>query len=193
MNTSDHRFTSLPYQPPVVVSYWNSGRLVHLSAILFTIEAILYYQLMEMAISYNSSFWSVVLGICFIFSFIHIFLVLADGWCRFQDYKRAKDQVFLYGLKNRILMQYASSQCQRSACINAAKELGYEKEAREYYRSLGYKWYHVLPDFMVKDPFFFYKKYFWKRTFLEKNYTPKYNYRKIYLEVQFNDLSTEAL
>ena len=84
--------------------------------------------------------------------------MLADGWSRFQDYKRAKDQLFAYGCRPKILNQFATSQCQRAACITAAKELGFEAETKQHYYDLGYRWYHLIPDFMANDPFFFYKR-----------------------------------
>ena len=34
---------------------------------------------------------------------------------------------------------------------------------------------------MIDDPLFLFKKHFWSRTFLEKTYEPKFNYRKLYL------------
>ena len=174
----------LPTQPHWIISYWNSGKLTHISVLLFIFESILYYNFMQWAIDNQSTIWMVIWMICFLFSFIHIFLVQADGWSRYQDYKRAKDQFFNYGLSTKILNQYSTSQCQRSACTTAARELGYGSEAKEYYRKLGYRWYHLLPDFMVDDPFFFYKKTFWRRTFLEKYYTPKYDYRALSLKLQ---------
>ena len=180
----DHTINTIPNQPPVWVSYLVSGKLTHLSTVLFILESIVFWKLLQMAIYKDSMVWIIVLSCCFGFAFIHIFLVMADGWSRFQDYKRAKDQLFLYGFQERIIMQYSSSQCQRAAFTTAASELGFKREVKTFFHNLGYRWYHIIPDFMVKDPFFFYKPYFWKRTFLEKNYTPKFNYHQLYMELQ---------
>jgi len=181
MYHKDHLARNQPYW---IVSYWNAARLTHISVFLFMLESMLYWNLLQWAILLESDLWTLVWTICFLFSFIHIFLVQADGWSRYQDYKRAKDQIFTYGCRERILMQYSTSQCQRSACTTAARELGYGEEAEKYYRKLGYRWYHFLPDFMVDDPFFFYKKSFWKRTFLEKYYRPKYDFRALSMNLE---------
>jgi hypothetical protein len=174
----------LPDQPPLLFSYWESGKLLHLSVVLFVLESYAYMEALKWVAAQQYVFWTAVFFACFLFSFAHIFLVLADGWSRFQDYKRAKDQLFEYGFKKRILFNYSTSQCQRSAVVVAAKELGFGAEAQKYYAELGYRWYHLLPDFMMRDPFFFYKRYFWRRTFLEKNYRPKYNYHQIRMRSQ---------
>lgn len=178
------QYKIIPSQSHLFFSYWGAGKLLHLSVILFILESYIYYSFLDWAIKNQHTFWIVLWSVCFAFSFAHIFLVLADGWSRFQDYKRAKDQLFTYGCHPRIFSQYATSQCQRTACITAAKELGIDKEAKKYFYDLGYRWHHLLPDFMVNDPFFFYKRYFWRKTFLEKNYKPKYDYRKLAMSLQ---------
>jgi hypothetical protein len=101
-----------------------------------------------------------------------------DGWSRFQNYKRAKDQFFVHGFHKRIANTYIGSKCQRIAAIVAAEELGIGHEIKEYYISKNVKWYHFIPYFMTKNPLFFLKNKFWSRTFLEKNYQSKFDYRK---------------
>jgi hypothetical protein len=178
-----HNYIKIPQvQPHWLISYWNTGKLLHVSVLLFILESYFYGRMLQWALAGNHTIWIILWASCFLFSFAHIFLVIADGWSRFQDYKRAKDQMFMYGPKIRILNQFAASQCQRAACVTAAKELGFAGEAQEYYDGLGYKWYHFLPDFMVHDPFFFYKRYFWRRTFLEKYYKPRFNYHELSIE-----------
>ncbi len=71
---------------------------------------------------------------------------------------------------------YIGSKCQRMAALEAAKELGIGEEVKAYYVAKGVKWYHYVPYFMIKDPWFGFKKHFWSRTFLEGNYKPKFNY-----------------
>lgn len=117
------------------------------------------------------------------FSFVHIFLVLADGWSRFQNYKRAKDQFFIHGFNRKICDTYIGSKCQRMAALVAAEELGLEKQVAGYYQSKGVKWYHYVPYFMVKEPLFLFKKKFWNRTFLESNYVAKFDYHSLAMEV----------
>jgi len=63
------------------------------------------------------------------------------------------------------------------ALYAAAKELGMETEIKQHYAQAGIKWYHFIPQFMIQDPLFPFKKYFWSRTFLEKYYEPKFEFR----------------
>lgn len=169
----------LPLQPHPLNSYLRVGRLLHWSLLLFIVESVWYgiglKQAMEVGSVYVIGFW---LG-CFLFSMIHIYLVIMDGWSRFQDYKRAKDLFFVYGFQSRIANMYLGSKCQRMAVETAAIELGFESEIDAYFEVRGIKWHHFIPYFMLKDPFFIFKNYFWSRTFLEKNYTPKFNYKAL--------------
>jgi len=123
-------------------------------------------------------FWILFWLSFFLFSFVHIFLVLMDGWSRYQNYKRAKDLLFMYGFQGRIGAMYIGSKCQRMAAIVAADELGVRKEMEGYYEDKGVRWYHYIPYFMIKDPLFLFRSYFWKRTFMEEHYTAKIDYRQ---------------
>ncbi len=175
---------TLPTQPPLWVSYLVCGRLLHASTLIFIVESYLYWLPLERAIDNQSTIWMIYWSGMFLFAFFHIFLVFADAWSRFQNYKRAKDQLFEYGFQPRIVNHYIGSKCQRLAVETAAKELGYEEQVKKQFRLMGYRWYHYIPDFMIKDPYFLFKRYFWKRTFLEKPYTPKYNFPELSAQLQ---------
>ncbi|THD65709.1 hypothetical protein E7Z59_14055 [Robertkochia marina] len=173
----------VPKQPHPIVSYFRVGRLLYYSMFLFVLESWVFYVMLSNAIENNAAWWVIFFWLwCFGFSFVHIFLVMADGWSRYQNYKRAKDLFYAHGYKDRIARLYIASKCQRNAALEAAKELGLEAEVQAYYRKVGVKWWHYIPYFMIQDPLFFIRKHFWNRTFLEKNYVPKYNYRKLYLQ-----------
>ncbi len=175
---------ALPKQPPIFISYLRVGRLLYYSLILFILESWFFWSLLKKAMAREDRLLIIIWGVCFLFSFVHIFLVTMDGWSRFQNYKRAKDQFYKFGFNRRIANFYIGSKCQRNAAIVAADELGYAKEIRLHYKRSGVKWYHYIPYFMIKDPLFFFRKAFWSRTFLEKNYKPKYDYHKLQLELQ---------
>ncbi|MDW5289832.1 hypothetical protein [Formosa sp. PL04] len=174
---------NLPKQPSVIVSYLRVGKLLYYALFLFLLESWIYWvQLKASFLQPNlwiQGFWLW----CFLFSFVHIFLVLMDGWSRFQNYKRAKDQFFEYGFRKRIAANYIVSKCQREAALVAASELGIEDKVVNYYNQHGVKWFHYLPYFMVIDPLFFLRKTFWSRTFLERSYISKYNYKELQLEL----------
>jgi hypothetical protein len=175
-------FSELPPQPHWLVSYYRVGRLLHASLVLFILESLLYGYMLRLSIESGNPFWIVFWVAFFLFSFVHIFLTIMDGWSRYQDYKKAKDMFYSYGLKPRVSDRFIGSKCQRNAALQAARELGMEDQLKEYYQSKGVKWYHYIPYFMVQDPLFLIRKTFWQRTFLEKYYRPRYDFRNIQLE-----------
>lgn len=149
---------------------------------IFILESLIYWIFLKAALTNGDVFWIVFWAWCFMFSFIHIFLVIMDGWSRFQDYKKAKDLFFIYGFHPRLAERFIGSKCQRNAALQAARELGLEEEVSRYYIDRGVRWFHYVPYFMVRDTLFFIRKAFWKRTFLEKYYPSKFDFRKIQLE-----------
>jgi len=170
----------LPSQPSVLYSYLRVGRLLYASLFIFILESWFYWKKLQVVLQDNSHYFWVFCWIwSFLFSFVHIFLVLADGWSRFQNYKRAKDQFYIHGFHPRIADRYIVSKCQRMAAIQAAEELGYQQEIEAHYTSRGVKWYHFIPYFMLQDFWFGFRRQFWSRTFLESHYTPRFNYREL--------------
>lgn len=171
--------TLLPKQPSTIVSYWNVGSLLHCSLILFVLESVFYWAKLKEAYVHNTLFVVLFWLWSLLFSFSHIFMVIMDAWSRFQNYKRVKDHLFMHGFTQKIARHYQGSKCQRNAVLVAARELGLEEEVRAYYRKRGIRWFHFIPQFMVKDPLFLFKRYFWSRTFMEKHYVPKFNFREL--------------
>jgi hypothetical protein len=171
-------------QPSLMVSYLRVGKLLYYSLFLFILEARFYWTKLGAAYKDLSIAFTIFWLLCFLFAFVHIFLVVMDGWSRFQNYKRAKDQFYIHGFNKRIADTYIGSKCQRMAAIVAAEELGLGDQVKLYYTKKGVKWHHFVPYFMIKDPFFLFNKKFWSRTFLEKNYRPKFDYSHRQLELQ---------
>ncbi|MEH6680971.1 MAG: hypothetical protein V7724_10515 [Sediminicola sp.] len=168
----------LPKQPNILVSYWNVNKLLYSSLLLFILETIYYYVGLYDALR-NDGVGVILFWLwCLLFSFVHIFLVLMDGWSRFQNYKRVKDHLFQHGFTQKMAKHYSGSKCQRMAVVAAAKELGMERTVKVYYHKMGIRWYNFIPKFMLRDPFFIFKRYFWSRTFMEKRYVPKFDYRR---------------
>jgi hypothetical protein len=85
---------------------------------------------------------------------------LADSLSRYREYVRMRSVFRRFGLRKRILKRAAGSRCQRDAALAAAGEIGCALEARGYFRSLGYRWYHVLPDRVVANPLVFFSPSF---------------------------------
>ncbi|OYU55241.1 MAG: hypothetical protein CFE25_09825 [Chitinophagaceae bacterium BSSC1] len=99
-----------------------------------------------------------------------------DARSRYQNYKQVKDHLFLYGYQNRIIKPFSHSRCQRDAVIAAAEELGFKTECKNYFKSQGYKWHHLMPDFLVNNPKFLFNKQFWLSTFFVKTYKSKVDF-----------------
>ncbi|MFP4649961.1 MAG: hypothetical protein ACLFML_03380 [Desulfobacterales bacterium] len=93
-----------------------------------------------------------------------------DARCRYQDYKRVKDQLLRFGFDTRIIKALLKSRCQRDAAWIAALESGYGEACRAFYRRQGYRWYHILPDFLFSRPQFLISRHFWQSTFFLKTY-----------------------
>lgn len=171
---------NLPKQPSLFISYLHVSKWLLISQGLFIAESLFYWHQLQKVQLQNSPLFIAFWWSCFLFAFVHIFLVFMDSWSRFQNYKRVKDQLYAYGFQPKIANNYTSSKCQRHALSIACQELGLEKEVQRFFKLRKIKWYHFIPTFMVNDPFFLSKKHFWNRTFLEKYYTPKFSYRKLY-------------
>lgn len=169
----------LPKQTTLLHSYFKVGKWLHYALGLFILESYIYGFQLQKAIELGNNtkifFWAY----CFMFSFIHIFLVLMDSWSRFQNYKRIKDQLYYYGFQPKVANNYLVSKCQRQALKVASVELGMLKEYDRFLELRKVKWHHFVPYFMIKDPFFIFKKHFWNRTFLEKYYHPKFDYKSL--------------
>ena len=153
--------------------------MLYVGLSLFVIQSWVYYILLKRAIAEENGHFTMIWLVCFIFSFVHIFLVLMDGWSRFQNYKRIKDQFYIHGFDVRLAVNFRGSKCQRKAAMVAATELGMENELKSFFRKTGVKPYHFIPYFMIQDPLFLFKRSFWSRTFLEKSYDSKFNYQQI--------------
>lgn len=90
----------------------------------------------------------------------------ADGLARHREYSRIKKLLARHGYRERILHAQARSRCQRDAALLAAREFGHFEQAWTYYRTLGYRWYHVLPDKVMRNPFLFLSPRFLRCAFL---------------------------
>lgn len=174
---------TIPPQPHIMLSYIKVGRLLYASLFLFIFEAWLYWVQLNNAVISASIWLTIGWLLCFLFAFVHIFLVLADGWSRFQNYKRAKDLFFIHGFQVRIANMYIGSKCQRMAATAAADELGLGAEIRKHYIKMSVKWYHFIPYFMIFRPLFIFSEDFWSRTFLERNYQAKFDFKNLKQEL----------
>ncbi|MFV0422873.1 hypothetical protein [Oleidesulfovibrio sp.] len=95
-----------------------------------------------------------------------VVLCQADAFSRFREFKRLRAMLARYGYNPRLLRPVSSSRCQRDAAMLAARETGYGAQAMRYFKECGYRWYHILPDAIVRNPLFFFHPAFLKATFI---------------------------
>ncbi len=91
-------------------------------------------------------------GLCWL---VVALFALADGISRHRECQRITLMFLKYGYSKRILEPLTKSRCQRDAAIFAADEVGHGEEARVYFVELGYRWYHILPDSVLRAPLSF--------------------------------------
>jgi hypothetical protein len=99
-----------------------------------------------------------------------------DAYSRYQNYKMAKDLMYQYGFKKNLIKIFSNSRCQRDAFAEAAKSVGYKKEIDNYFYSVGFRWYHILPVIILKKPTVLLTKEYWITTLFVANYKSKYFY-----------------
>lgn len=161
--------------------YWKVGKLLHIVAFLaFFFSVYSFTVLQGLDFNYNiSSFLSwLIIFICFLNMSI---LAELDAYSRFQNYKQIKDQIYINGYQHRLVKPMSKSSCQRSAAILAGTELGFENQIQSYFYKCGYRWYHVIPDFVFAHPLLFFTPYFWRTTFFAPNYQSKVCYQELVL------------
>lgn len=93
-------------------------------------------------------------------------LCQADAWSRWQDYCRVKGLFQRHGWRSLFVTPFCRSRCQRDAVLLAARETGFGEQTRAWYRSQGYRWYHLAPDRVVDDPRALINMGFLKATFM---------------------------
>ena len=99
-----------------------------------------------------------------------------DARSRFQEYKRARDQLAAYGPNRRIFQSLSYSQCQRDAVLAAAAQLGHADACRRHFAAAGYRWYHLLPDFVRQHPGYLFSPAFLRATFFAPTYRSRYQW-----------------
>ena len=165
----------------LIIRYWKVGKLLHFVAILaFIVAAYFFLKLTNLDFNADISLWFswLALFICF---FNMGILAELDGFARFQNYKQVKDQMFLNGFQERQLKPLMKSSCQREAAILAGDELGIGEKVRNHFFNKGYRWYHIIPDFVFSNQLFFFSTFFWRTTFFTPYYEPKVNYDQLEL------------
>ena len=151
---------------------WSVGRNIFLSAALGLVLS--YWLIVSDVFEFQKGsgvFSSVIEGFWSCGSVGMVALALLDARSRLQDYRRAKDMFFENGFKSRIAKIYIHSRCQRDAARVAAKDLGLLEQLDDFYQTQGYRWYHILPDFVLNKPWIVFSRRYWRKTLFGPPYS----------------------
>ena len=99
--------------------------------------------------------WCALAGIC-----------LMDAAARLREYRRFKAAFTRFGFRRRIARIGARSRCQRDAVARAARDAGHGHAARCFFRELGYRWHHLLPDPVADNPLTFLNVEYLRKAFV---------------------------
>ena len=156
----------------VLNTYLRMGYLLHLVTLAEIMAlALLYYTWIENWGAFKIAF--------LVFMSTFPLFPQLDARSRFQNYKLAKDQLHMFGFQERIMKPFVKSRCQRDAVMRACKELGHEKPCADYFNKCGYRWYHLFPDIILKQPMVVFTRAFMKTTFFAKTYKSRFDYYKL--------------
>jgi hypothetical protein len=157
-----------------LVTYIRVGIILHVNTVLYLL---LIKPFVDIGLDgFEQGFFCSGLWWSWLSSFFLANAVLSqlDARSRWQNYKQIKDQLYGFGYRERIFKPVLKSSCQRQAALIAADELGYRAQVQVLFRSYGYRWYHIPPDFVLSHPQFLLSRHFWRTTFFAPTYHPRY-------------------
>jgi hypothetical protein len=155
--------------------YLQTGYLLHLITIL---AVLLFFTFADIFMQLLKEGGSVSQMILYGYLSLHLFTLpffsQLDAYSRFQNYKMAKDKLYQYGFDRRLLRPFVYSRCQRDAISVAVQEMKLDKEWKELKCDLGFRWYHILPHIIVRNPMVLFTRQYWNKTLFVKQYHSKY-------------------
>jgi len=160
------------------ISYLKAGYLLHVITLSEIIFFGLFFYFVDVASWFSSSDYIILKLLVLSPSICMPLFAQLDARSRFQNYKLVKDHLYIYGFQTRIVKPFMKSRCQRDAAKTAAEELGLSNQCREFFRSNGYKWYHLFPDVILKKPSILLTKNFWITTLFTRTYHPRIDFER---------------
>ncbi len=168
---------------PLFITYMKLGVLLHLITFLELLLLAIFIIEVDLILWLSTGWIAVKILILGYLICLPLFAQL-DVRSRFQNYKQAKDQLYIHGFRTLILYPFLKSRCQRDAVSVAADELGYGAAAKAFFAEKGCRWYHLFPDFAFRQPQFMLTRYFWINTFFLRKYDARHNFKLIYRQQQ---------
>ncbi|OBQ57482.1 hypothetical protein [Halodesulfovibrio spirochaetisodalis] len=154
-----------------IIRYIKVAPFPHATALTLLFVATTLYLEAHFLLNDGIPFYAIVLFILSALFGWGVILCQADAFSRFREFKRIKAIFSRRGFNPRILKLVSTSRCQRDAALLAAKETGCKHLAATYFKKMGYRWYHIIPDAIVENPMHFFNPVFLRTTFLPRKDT----------------------
>ena len=170
------RSTAIAKQPSrftiklnLYLRYIKVGQFLHAMTLLALIIFVISLKNLKFTLvdfNFNQVLW---LGLLLFGSSVAVISQM-DAYGRFQNYKQIKDKFYQYGFNTKLIRPFMFSKCQRDAILVAAKDFNRATDVKLFFKSRGYKWYHILPDVCLKHPLIVFKKDFWSKILFTRYY-----------------------
>jgi hypothetical protein len=155
-----------------VITYIRAGYVLHgFSIVVFSLFFICFSHF-----RISTGWFKLLYGILSIFLFSITITSQLDARSRYQNYKLCKDLLYQYGCRVVVMKPFSRSRCQRDALTEAASQLGLQLQMKQYFDSLGYRWYHIIPTVLIENPLILFTRSYWLTTFFVHTYKSKYFY-----------------
>ena len=159
-----------------IIQYYRVGELLHLIALIALTSFIYSCNYTIFFFENKRILLTIIYGYTAYLTFGIFLFAELDARSRFQNFKQLRDQLFKYGYDERLLKPMLNSRCQRDAAKVACEYFGYDKLAKQYFYNHGYRWFHIIPDFVFNNPKFLITGNFWYTTFFVSAYKSIRNY-----------------
>lgn len=158
-----------------ILRYFQTGYLLHLITGLSVWMVFHWSEKLFIAIKSHDGIWQILLFGFLTGHFLSLlFFSQLDARSRFCNYKMIKDKLYEYGFDVRLFRPFMYSRCQRDAIAVAAREMNYTTEWEKLNHEFGFKWYHLLPHLVIKQPEILITTGYWNKTLFVKSYQSKY-------------------
>ncbi|MEN8123927.1 MAG: hypothetical protein ABFR32_02270 [Bacteroidota bacterium] len=154
-----------------IIRFIKVGKYLHLSAFIGIFLFFFSISKITNMIRLQEGILGIIPWVLFLFMGLSLFIIAElDVRGRYQNYKQVKEKLYKYGYDERIIRLYMHSNCQRDAARVAGKDLNHKRKINKYFYKIGYRWYHILPDAFVNNPFIIFRKQFWTKILFTEYY-----------------------
>ena len=94
-----------------------------------------------------------------------IAFIILDIKSRLVEYRSIRKYVRKGKSPEYLIKYFTKSRCQRDALYAATIGSSYQIKVKKLFADLGYRWYHILPDWTYSNPLYIFNKNFWKTFF----------------------------